>query len=359
MGALDLASAALVTRSSTVAAAWVAEQQLTADQADPGPLQVPASYPTSSKEEIAAVITAEHGKVLSDALGRGHSGPRVAEFCFAAYRICSGWVLLNVSTGRCLFDSAESGSPPSSAVQLPGDGAAWFVPIAVACGNAVVLKPSEKDPRRGQRRRRLWKEAGLPDGVPQRRPRRQGAVDALSPIRHPRRLLRRLDADREICLMRRARPAASASRPPVAPRTVTLVLPDADLDLAPPTQPSTPVRPAGERCMAISPLLAVEPVADDLIEKIKDRMGKLVTGDGARSTDMASSPASTPTRSSPMSTRVTAGADLLVDGRDGDVDADGAGFFLRRRSSARSLPACRSMTTDHWPGPVRRPGPVL
>jgi malonate-semialdehyde dehydrogenase (acetylating)/methylmalonate-semialdehyde dehydrogenase len=109
-----------------------------------------------------------------------------------------------------------------------------------------------------------------------------------------------------------------------------LVLPDADLDLAADAAVNAGFGSAGERCMAISALVAVEPIADELIEKIKDRVGKLVTGDGTRGADMG--PLVTRQHrdkvASYLDAGVESGAELVVDGRDVEVDADGEGFFL-------------------------------
>jgi malonate-semialdehyde dehydrogenase (acetylating)/methylmalonate-semialdehyde dehydrogenase len=109
------------------------------------------------------------------------------------------------------------------------------------------------------------------------------------------------------------------------------VLPDADLDLAADAAVNAGFGSAGERCMAISALLAVDTIADELIEKIKDRVGKLVTGDGTRGCDMG--PLVTAQHrdkvTSYLDAGTEAGATLVIDGREGDVDADGEGYFLK------------------------------
>ena len=110
-----------------------------------------------------------------------------------------------------------------------------------------------------------------------------------------------------------------------------LVLPDADLDLAADAAVNAGFGSAGERCMAISALLAVDTIADDLVEKIKDRVGKLVTGDGTRGCDMG--PLVTAQHRDKVASYLDAGAEagatLVVDGREGDVDSDGEGYFLK------------------------------
>ena len=156
----------------------------------------------------------------------------------------------------------------------------WFVPIAIACGNAVVIKPSEKDPSAVNAVAALWREAGLPEGVANvvhgdKGGRRRPAHPPVGQVG----LLRRLDADRQVRLRdrhreRQAGPGPRRGEEPHARPARCGPRPAADAAV------NAGFGSAGERCMAISALIAVEPVADELISKITDRMGKLVTGDG-------------------------------------------------------------------------------
>ena len=162
----------------------------------------------------------------------------------------------------------------------------WFVPVAIACGNAVVLKPSEKDPSAAIAIAALWREAGLPDGVLNVVNGDKEAVDAL--LEHPDvqgGVVRRLDPDRPVRLRDRDR-AGKRVQALGGAKNHMVVLPDADLDLAADAAVNAGFGSAGERCMAISALVAVDAVADELVERIADRMGELRTGDGPRGCDM-------------------------------------------------------------------------
>jgi malonate-semialdehyde dehydrogenase (acetylating)/methylmalonate-semialdehyde dehydrogenase len=194
----------------------------------------------------------------------------------------------------------------------------------------VVIKPSEKDPSATIAVARLWTEAGLPDGVMNVVNGDKEAVDAL--LTHPD--VKAVSFVGSTPIARYVYETATSQGKRVqalgGAKNHMLVLPDADLDLAADAAVNAGFGSAGERCMAISALVAVEPIADALIEKIKDRMGKLRTGDGARGCDMG--PLVTGQHRDKVTgyldTGVKDGATLVVDGRDGEFDSDGDGFFL-------------------------------
>jgi malonate-semialdehyde dehydrogenase (acetylating)/methylmalonate-semialdehyde dehydrogenase len=206
----------------------------------------------------------------------------------------------------------------------------WFVPVAIACGNAVVLKPSEKDPSATIAIAALWREAGLPDGVMNVVNGDKEAVDAL--LTHPD--VKAVSFVGSTAIARYVYETGTAHGKRVqalgGAKNHMLVLPDADLDLAADAAINAGFGSAGERCMAISALVAVDVIADELVERIKDRMGKLRTGDGTRGADMG--PLVTAQHrdrvTSYLDAGVQAGAELVVDGRDAEYDADGEGFFL-------------------------------
>jgi malonate-semialdehyde dehydrogenase (acetylating)/methylmalonate-semialdehyde dehydrogenase len=206
----------------------------------------------------------------------------------------------------------------------------WFVPVAIACGNAVVLKPSEKDPSAAIAIAALWREAGLPDGVMNVVNGDKEAVDAL--LTHPD--VKAVSFVGSTAIARYVYETGTAHGKRVqalgGAKNHMLVLPDADLDLAADAAINAGFGSAGERCMAISALVAVDVIADELVERIKDRMGKLRTGDGTRGADMG--PLVTAQHrdrvTSYLDAGVQAGAELVVDGRDAEYDADGEGFFL-------------------------------
>src|SRR5688572_26203395 len=285
------------------------------------------------KERIAALITAEHGKVLSDALGEVMRGLEVAEFACGIPHLLKGGFTENASTSVDVYSLRQSLGVVAviSPFNFPAMVPLWFVPVAIACGNAVVLKPSEKDPSAALAIAALWKEAGLPDGVMQVVNGDKEAVDAL--LTHPEVKSVSFVGSTPIAKYVYETGTAHGKRVQAlgGAKNHMLVLPDADLDLAADAAVNAGFGSAGERCMAISALLAVEPVADELVARITDRMGKLVTGDGTRGCDMG--PLVTAQHRDKVTSYLDAGtqegATLVVDGRDGDVDADGEGYFLR------------------------------
>jgi malonate-semialdehyde dehydrogenase (acetylating)/methylmalonate-semialdehyde dehydrogenase len=206
----------------------------------------------------------------------------------------------------------------------------WFFPIAIAAGNTVVVKPSEKDPSAINLIAQMWKEAGLPDGVFNVVHGDKVAVDRL--IEHPDVKSISFVGSTPIARYIYEKGTAQGKRIQAlgGAKNHMLILPDADLDLAADAAVNAGFGSAGERCMAISVLVAVEPIAGALIEKIKERMLKLNTGDGTKGTDMG-----------PLVTRVhrdkvagfvdagvNEGAKLVVDGRNPKVNGAANGFWL-------------------------------
>ncbi len=301
------------------------------------------------KEDIAALITAEHGKVLSDAVGEVTRGLEVAEFACGIPHLLKGGFTENASTKVDVYSIRQSLGVVAviSPFNFPAMVPLWFVPVAIACGNAVVIKPSEKDPSAVNAVAALWKEAGLPDGVLNVVHGDKEAVDAL--LTHPDVRAVSFVGSTPIAKYVYETGTAHGKRVQAlgGAKNHMVVLPDADLDLAADAAVNAGFGSAGERCMAISALVALEPIADELVGKIKDRMGKLVTGDGTRGCDMG--PLVTKQHrdkvASYLDAGVEAGATLVVDGREGDVDADGEGFFLRPTLFDDVTPRCRSTPT--------------
>ncbi len=333
-GVLDLASKELVDQvAATARSAWEREWK---DASLTKRTQVLFRFRellNAKRDEIGALITAEHGKVLSDAVGEVTRGLEVAEFACGIPHLLKGGYSENVSTRVDVYSIRQSLGVVAviSPFNFPAMVPLWFVPIAIACGNAVIIKPSEKDPSAVNAVAALWKEAGLPDGVLNVVHGDKEAVDAL--LTSPDVKAVSFVGSTPIAKYVYETGTAHGKRVQAlgGAKNHMLVLPDADLDLAADAAVNAGFGSAGERCMAISALIAVEPVADDLIAKITDRMGKLVTGDGTRGTDMGPlvTKAHRDKVASYLDKGVEAGADLLVDGREGDIDADGEGFFLR------------------------------
>lgn len=331
-GALDLASADLVGEVVEGAhAAWLEWRDTSLTRR----AQVLFRFRellNEDKERIAALITAEHGKVLSDALGEVVRGLEVAEYACGIPNLLRGGFSENASTAVDVYSMRQPLGVAAiiSPFNFPAMVPLWFVPIAIACGNAVVLKPSEKDPSAANAVAELWQRAGLPDGVMNVVHGDKEAVDAL--LAHDK--VRSVSFVGSTPIARYVYETGTAAGKRVqalgGAKNHMLVLPDADLDLAADAAINAGFGSAGERCMAISALVVVEPVADELVSKIVDRMGKLRTGDGRRGCDMG--PLVTAAHRDKVASYVDAGAQagakVVVDGRDGDFDADGDGFFV-------------------------------
>jgi malonate-semialdehyde dehydrogenase (acetylating)/methylmalonate-semialdehyde dehydrogenase len=206
----------------------------------------------------------------------------------------------------------------------------WFFPIAIAAGNSVIIKPSEKDPSAINLIAQMWKDAGLPDGVFNVVHGDKVAVDRL--IEHPDVKSISFVGSTPIARYIYEKGTAQGKRIQAlgGAKNHMLVLPDADLNLAADAAVNAGFGSAGERCMAISVLVAVEPIADALIEKIKERMLKLNTGDGTKGSDMG--PLVTRVHRDKVASFVDAGvnegAKLVVDGRNPKVNGATNGFWL-------------------------------
>ena len=286
----------------------------------------------SKKEEIAALITSEHGKVLSDALGEVTRGLEVVEFACGVGELLKGSYSEGVSTNIDVYSIRQplGVSVIISPFNFPAMVPMWFFPIAIAAGNAVIIKPSEKDPSAVNFLADLWKKAGLPDGVFNVVHGDKVAVDRL--ITHPD--VKSISFVGSTAIAKYIYETGTKHGKRVqalgGAKNHMLVLPDADLDLAADAAVNAGFGSAGERCMAISALVAVEPVADQLIKKISDRMSKLTTGDGSKGCDMG--PLVTRVHrdkvASYIGVGVEEGAQLVVDGRDPVVNGGANGFWL-------------------------------
>ncbi|MFN2319280.1 MAG: CoA-acylating methylmalonate-semialdehyde dehydrogenase [Dermatophilaceae bacterium] len=355
-GELDLASTDVVGEVvATANAAWTSQWQRMSLAKRTQILFAFRELLNARKKDIAALITAEHGKVLSDAEGEVTRGLEVAEFACGIPQLLKGGFSENVSTGVDVYSIRQPLGVVGiiSPFNFPAMVPLWFVPIAIACGNAVIIKPSEKDPSAVNAIAALWKEAGLPDGVLNVVHGDKEAVDAL--LTHPDVKAISFVGSTPIAKYVYETGTKNGKRVQAlgGAKNHMLVLPDADLDLAADAAVNAGFGSAGERCMAISALVVVEPVADPLIEKIKDRMGKLVTGDGTRGCDMGPlvTAAHRDKVTSYLDSGVEDGATLVVDGRDGDVEADGEGFFLNPTLFDNVTPGM-SVYDDEIFGPV-------
>jgi malonate-semialdehyde dehydrogenase (acetylating)/methylmalonate-semialdehyde dehydrogenase len=309
----------------------------------------------SRKEDVAAAITAEHGKVLSDALGEVTRGLEVVEFACGAPHLLKGGFSENVSTKVDVYSIRQALGVVAviSPFNFPAMVPLWFVPIAIATGNAVVLKPSEKAPSASLLLAELWEEAGLPPGVFSVLHGDKVAVDRL--LTHPGVAAVSFVGSTPIARYVYGTATAHGKRVQAlgGAKNHMVVLPDADLDLAADAAVNAGFGSAGERCMAISALVVVDPVADDLIAKILERISTLRTGDGRRGTDMG--PLVTKAHRDKVASYIAAGeeagASLVVDGRDQEFDGDEGGFWLGPTLFDQVSPEM-SIYTDEIFGPV-------
>jgi len=286
----------------------------------------------SRKEELAHAITEEHGKVFSDAIGEVTRGLEVVEFACGIPHLLKGGYSESASTGIDVYSIRQPLGVCAiiSPFNFPAMVPMWFFPIAIAAGNSVIIKPSEKDPSPANLLAHYWKEAGLPDGVFNVLHGDKVAVDSL--LEHPEISSLSFVGSTPIAQYIYEKGAKSGKRVQAlgGAKNHMLILPDADLDLAADAAVNAGFGSAGERCMAISVLVAVEPVADRLITKIEDRMAKLRTGDGSTDVDMG--PLVTAVHRDKVAAYIEAGvkegATLVVDGRNPAVSGGEAGFWL-------------------------------
>jgi malonate-semialdehyde dehydrogenase (acetylating)/methylmalonate-semialdehyde dehydrogenase len=284
------------------------------------------------KGELADILTNEHGKVTSDALGEIARGLEVVEFALGLPHLAKGEFSENVSTGVDVYTLRQPLGVVGiiSPFNFPAMVPLWFFPIAIAAGNTVVLKPSEKDPSAANWLAALMTEAGLPNGVLNVVHGDKEAVDAL--LVNPD--VQAISFVGSTPIARYIYETASANGKRVqalgGAKNHMLVLPDADLDLAADAAVNAGFGSAGERCMAISVIVAVEPVADELVAKIAERVAGLTVGDGMRGCDMG--PLITEAHRDKVAGYIdiaqTDGADVVVDGRGIEVNGEASGFWL-------------------------------
>jgi malonate-semialdehyde dehydrogenase (acetylating)/methylmalonate-semialdehyde dehydrogenase len=331
-GLVDLASTQVATTAVDVAAAAFPQWRETSLTRRTQVLFAFRELLNAHKQQLAEIITAEHGKVLADALGEVTRGQEVVEFACGIPHLMKGGFSEQVSAG---VDSYSIRQPLGvvgiiSPFNFPAMVPMWFFPLAIAAGNTVVLKPSEKDPSAALFVARLWQQAGLPDGVFNVVQGDKDAVDVL--LTDPR--VKSVSFVGSTPIARYVYETGTAHGKRVqalgGAKNHMLVLPDADLDLAADQAVNAGFGSAGERCMAISVVLAVDPVGDELVAKIAERMGGLRTGDGRRGCDMG--PLVTRAHRDKVATYVEAGeesgAKVVVDGRGVEVDGEPGGFWL-------------------------------
>ncbi|MGN6412943.1 CoA-acylating methylmalonate-semialdehyde dehydrogenase [Flexivirga sp.] len=281
-------------------------------------------------DELAALVTSEHGKVLSDAAGEVARGLENVEYACGVANLMKGEFSEQASTGVDVYSIRQpvgviAGITPFN---FPLMVPLWMCANAIACGNAFILKPSEKDPSVSLLLADLWRQAGLPDGVFTVLQGDKVAVDGL--LQHPQVDAISFVGSTPIAqyIYETGTKAAKRVQALGGAKNHMMVLPDADLEVAADAAVSAAYGAAGERCMAISVIVAVGSVADPLIDAIKERLPSLRIGPGDQD-------------GSEMGPLITAehrekvidyidrgeqqGAKVVVDGRTGRSEN---GFFL-------------------------------
>jgi malonate-semialdehyde dehydrogenase (acetylating)/methylmalonate-semialdehyde dehydrogenase len=282
-------------------------------------------------DELAAVVTAEHGKVLADAAGEVARGLENVEFATGVPHLLKGGFSEQASTGVDVYSIRQplgvvAGITPFN---FPAMVPLWMCANAIACGNAFVLKPSEKDPSASLVLARWWQEAGLPDGVFTVLQGDKVAVDGL--LTHPDVAALSFVGSTPIARYVYETGTSHGKRVQAlgGAKNHMVVLPDADVDLAADAAVSAAYGAAGERCMAVSVVVAVGDVGDRLVDAIAARLPKLTIGDGAGAdTDMG--PLITAEHRDKVAGYIASGASsgarVVVDGREADLPEQG--FFL-------------------------------
>ena len=308
------------------------------------------------KLDLAKLLTAEHGKTIDDALGEVQRGLEVIEFACNIAHLMKGDYSEQVSTGVDTYTIRQplgvvAGITPFN---FPAMVPMWMYPIAIACGNTFILKPSEKDPSSSQLAAELFSEAGLPDGVFNVVHGDKEAVDAL--ITHPDVAAISFVGSTPIARYIYETGTSNGKRVQAlgGAKNHMIVLPDADIDLAADAAVSAGYGSAGERCMAISAVVAVGDAGDRLIEGVQSRIEKLNVGPGDV-TGVEMGPLVTRQHLDKVRGYVDAGesegALLVADGRDFVVDGFEDGFFLGPTLFDNVTPDM-SIYTDEIFGPV-------
>jgi malonate-semialdehyde dehydrogenase (acetylating)/methylmalonate-semialdehyde dehydrogenase len=284
------------------------------------------------KTEIASVITAQHGKVLSDAMGEVQRGLENVEFACGIPNLLKGGFTEQASSGVDVYSIRQplgvvAGITPFN---FPAMVPLWMMANAIACGNTFVLKPSEKDPGASLLLAELLRDAGVPDGVFNVVHGDKVAVDGL--LQHPEVQAISSVGSTPVAkyIYEQGTQAGKRVQALGGAKNHMIVLPDADLDMAADAAVSAGYGSAGERCMAISAVVAVGGIADELVAKIADRLPKVTVGPGS---DPESEMGPLVTRehrdkvAGYLDSSAEQGATVVRDGRQ-DAVYEGDGFFL-------------------------------
>src|SRR6187401_527882 len=283
------------------------------------------------RDELARLLTAEHGKVLSDAHGEVQRGIEVVEYVCGIPELLKGQYSEQASTGIDVYSIRQplgvvAGITPFN---FPAMVPMWMWAPAIACGNTFILKPSEKDPSASVLTAELLKEAGLPDGVFNVVQGDKVAVDAI--LAHPGIAAVSFVGSTPIARYVYETGTKHGKRVQAlgGAKNHMIVLPDADIDMAADAAVSAGYGSAGERCMAVSMLVCVGHAADDLVGAIKERLPKVKVGNGLEP-DSEMGPLVTREHRDKVASYIEKGSEegakVIADGRE--TAPDGNGFFL-------------------------------
>ncbi len=308
------------------------------------------------KRALAEILTSEHGKVLPDALGEVNRGLEVVEFACGLAQLTKGEFSENVSSGVDSYSIRQplgvvAGITPFN---FPAMVPMWMYPLAIACGNAFILKPSEKDPSAANFCAELLAEAGLPDGVFNVVHGDKLAVDAI--LAHPGIAAVSFVGSTPIAKYVYETGTSAGKRVQAlgGAKNHMVVLPDADLDLAADSAVSAAFGSTGQRCMAVSVVVAVGDVADALVPRVAERLARLKVAPG-HETGAEMGPLVTGEHRARVAAYVergqAEGADLVLDGRAVTVPGHDGGFFLGPCLFDRVTPEM-AIYTDEIFGPV-------
>ena len=284
-------------------------------------------------DELARVITAEHGKTFLDAKGEIQRGLEVVDFACGIPQLLKGEYTEQIAAGMDAWTMRQAvgvcaGITPFN---FPAMVPMWMYPVAIACGNTFVLKPSERDPSASLLAAKWLEEAGLPKGVFNVVQGDKTAVDAI--LNHPDIKAVSFVGSTPIAAYIYETAAKNGKRVQAlgGAKNHMVVMPDADLEQSVDALMGAAYGSAGERCMAVSVAVAVGDVADALIAKLTDRIKALKVGDGMKD-GMDMGPLVTKTHLEKVRAYVDAGvaqgAKLVVDGRNLKVSGCEQGFFL-------------------------------
>ena len=352
-GAVDLASAAEVDAAVTVAARAFPEWRATSLARRSEVMFRMRELIDANRKEIASLLTAEHGKVMSDALGEVARGLENVEFACGIPHLMKGGFSEQASGGVDVYSIRQplgvvAGITPFN---FPAMVPMWMFANALACGNTFVLKPSEKDPSASMFLADLLKQAGLPDGCFNVVNGDKVAVDRL--LEHPDIAAVSFVGSTPIARYIYETGTRNGKRVQAlgGAKYHMLVLPDADLDMAADAAVSAAYGSAGERCMAVSVVLAVDSVADALIEKLTQRIPGIRVGPGSEP-DVEMGPLISREHRDKVAGYLAdaagEGATVVVDGRD---DAPEGGFFLKPSLIDHVAPGMRCYDEEIF-GPV-------